>query len=358
MEMRVFGRSGMQVSLLGFGCGGVGGLMVRGAPADQDKAIARALEVGVNYFDTAVQYGNGESEKNLGRVLATLKPANAIVGTKVRLPAADFGRIAAAVAESLEASLRRLRMEHVDIFHLHNAITADGGGETLSVKQVLDEVVPAFQKLREHGKTRFLGITAVGDTAALHQVIDAGEFDSAQVSYNMLNPSAAVALPPGYPAQDYGRLFDHTQAAGVGVVGIRVLAGGALSGVSRAPSDRHRRRRSRSARRCSYDADLARARRLMPLVTEGFAARLAEAAMRFAISHPAMGTILVGMATPEQFEQALAAVQKGRCRRRRWLGWPSCNAASPGRLGLTAPSAGREHPAASADRGRDAKRRG
>ena len=64
MEMRIFGRSGMQISILGFGCGGVGGLMVRGAPDDQERAIARALEVGVNYFDTAVQYGNGESEKN------------------------------------------------------------------------------------------------------------------------------------------------------------------------------------------------------------------------------------------------------------------------------------------------------
>jgi aryl-alcohol dehydrogenase-like predicted oxidoreductase len=61
----------------------------------------------------------------------------------------------------------------------------------------------------------------------------------------------------------------------------------------------------------SYDADVARARRLMPLVEEGFAARLTEAATRFALSHPAMGTILVGMATPQQFEDALAAVQKG-----------------------------------------------
>jgi len=310
MEKRVYGRSGMQVSLLGFGCGAVGGLMVRGAPADQDKAIARALEAGINYFDTAVQYGNGESEKNLGRVLATLKAAEAIVGTKVRLRAADFGRIAAAVAESLEGSLQRLRRERVDIFHLHNAITSAGGGETLSVKQVLGEVVPAFQKLRDQGKTRFLGITAVGDTPALCQVIDAGDFHSAQVSYNMLNPSAAIALPANYPAQDYGRLFDHTQAAGVGVIGIRVLAGGALSGVA----DRHPVASPPpdpigSAH--SYDADLARARRLMPLVTEGFASSLAEAAIRFAISHQAMGTILVGMATPEQFEQSLAAVSKG-----------------------------------------------
>jgi L-galactose dehydrogenase/L-glyceraldehyde 3-phosphate reductase len=69
MEMRVFGRSGMRLSILGFGCGAVGGLMVRGAPADQERALARALEVGVNYFDTAWQYGTGESEKNLGRIL-------------------------------------------------------------------------------------------------------------------------------------------------------------------------------------------------------------------------------------------------------------------------------------------------
>jgi aryl-alcohol dehydrogenase-like predicted oxidoreductase len=61
----------------------------------------------------------------------------------------------------------------------------------------------------------------------------------------------------------------------------------------------------------SYDADLRRARRLMPLVTEGYAASLQEAAIRFAISQPAIGTILVGMATPAEFEQALAAVEKG-----------------------------------------------
>src|SRR5262249_18781304 len=69
MEMRVFGRTGMQLSVLGFGCGAVGGLMVRGGPLDQERTIARAISAGVNYFDTAVQYGNGESEKNLGRVL-------------------------------------------------------------------------------------------------------------------------------------------------------------------------------------------------------------------------------------------------------------------------------------------------
>ena len=310
METGVFGRTGLRLSVLGFGCGAVGGLMVRGDPRDQERALARAIAAGVNYFDTAVQYGNGESEKNLGRVLQRLKPGNVAVGTKVRLPSADFGGIADAVAKSLEASLARLRLDRVDIFHLHNAITATGGGEALSVRQVLGEVVPAFEQLRQQGKTRFLGLTAIGDTAALHQVIDARVFDSAQVVYNMLNPSAAAALPANYPAQDYGRLFDRTRAAGVGVVGIRVLAGGALSGsAERHPIASPPPEPIGSA--MSYDADIVRARRLMPLVKEGFAASLTEAATRFALSHPAMGTILVGMATPQQFEDALAAVQKG-----------------------------------------------
>lgn len=310
MEMRMFGRTGLQLSVLGFGCGAVGGLMVRGDPLDQEQTVARAIDAGVNYFDTAVQYGNGESEKNLGRILQKLKPANAVVGTKVRLPSASFGRIAETVAKSLDESLMRLRRDQVDIFHLHNAITEAGGGEALNVRQVLADVVPAFERLRQQGKTRFLGLTAVGETKALHQVIDGGAFASAQVVYNMLNPSAAAALPPNYPAQDYGRMFDHTRQAGVGVIGIRVLAGGALSGsLERHPIASPPPEPIGSA--MNYETDVERARRLTPLVQEGIAASLTEAATRFAISHGAIGTILVGIAAPHQLEQALAAVQKG-----------------------------------------------
>jgi L-galactose dehydrogenase/L-glyceraldehyde 3-phosphate reductase len=299
----------LRLSVLGFGCGAVGGLMVRGSEADQDKAIGLALDAGINYFDTAVQYGDGVSETNLGRALGGRR-AGVAVGTKVRVPSARFGEIAATVAESIDGSLRRLKMDHVDIFHLHNAITLTGGGETLSVAQVRDEVVPAFEALRKAGKTRFLGITAIGDTEALQQIIDAELIDSAQVSYNMLNASAAVALPPNYPAQNYGRLFDFTMATGVGVVGIRVLAAGTLSGsAERHPIASAPPEPIGSAH--SYAMDLERARRLMPLVTEGFAASLAEAATRFAITHKAMGTILVGMATIEQFQASLAAVLKG-----------------------------------------------
>ncbi len=310
MQLRTFGRTGLQLSVLGFGCGAVGGFMVRGDPAEQERTIGRAIDAGVNYFDTAVQYGDGQSEKNLGRVLQRLKPANVAVGTKVRLQPDQYGHIPDAVTASIDGSLSRLQRDRVDIFHLHNPISTTGGGTTLSARQVLDDVVPAFERLRAQGKTRFLGITAVGDTDALREVIAARAFDSAQIVYNMLNPSAGEDLPPNYPAQDYGRLFDATTAAGVGVVGIRVLAGGALSGsAERHPIAGPAPAPIGSAQ--SYDADIERARRLLPLVTDGYAASLTEAATRFALSHPAMGTILVGMATPQQFEDALTAVKKG-----------------------------------------------
>ena len=310
METRRFGNTGLNVSVLGFGCGAVGGLMVRGTTADQERTVARALDAGVNYFDTAVQYGNGESEKNLGRSLANLKPANVIVGTKVRLPSSDFNRIAEAMTRSLEGSLQRLGMERVDIFHLHNAIASDGKGESLLPNQALGEVVPAFERLRAQGKARLIGITGVGDTAAFHHVIDARVFQSAQVSHNMLNPSAGATLPVNYPAQDYGRLLDHTSAAGIGTIGVRVLAGGALSGdATRHPIASPPPEPIGSGR--SYTADLERARRLMPLVTEGHAANLAEAAIRYVVANKAISTLLIGMAAIDQFEHALAAVNKG-----------------------------------------------
>ena len=95
MEQRIFGRTGLKLGALGFGCGAVGGLMVRGSAADQERAAARAIDAGVNYFDTAPDYGSGESERVLGRVLRALK-ADVVVGTKVRLREAVPGKIAPA----------------------------------------------------------------------------------------------------------------------------------------------------------------------------------------------------------------------------------------------------------------------
>ena len=309
MEIRTLGRTGLEVSVLGFGCGAVGGLMVRGSPGDQERAVARAIELGIKYFDTAAMYGNGESESNLGRVMKSLRP-NIRVGTKVRIPAGERNRIAAAVSESLEASLQRLQFGRVDLFQLHNHITAEGRDSDLTPEIVLGEVVPAFERLREQGKTRFCGITAVGDTPALHQVVDARIFDTAQVSYNVLNPSAGADVASRYPAHDFGNLLAHTKAADMGVIAIRVLAAGALSGTEQrhplgSPSVEPIGSGS------SYRIDVERARRLEPLVREGFADSLIELAVRFVISHEAVSTALVGISTLEHLEYAAAAANKG-----------------------------------------------
>lgn len=309
MQTRKLGRTGIDVSVLGFGCGAVGGLMVRGGPADQERAVARALELGVTYFDTAAMYGNGASERNLGRVLRNLKP-ELTLGTKVRVPAAERRQIGAAVTASLEASLQRLQREQVDLFQLHNHIMPDSGEADLTPQIVLGEVVPAFERLREQGKIRYYGITAVGDTAALHQVVDASAFDAAQVSYNLLNPSAGAAVAAGFPAHDFGNILARTRAAEMGVIAIRVLAAGALSGVeSRHPLGSPSVEPIGSGR--DYRIDVERARRLEPLVREGFAESLIEAAIRFAIANEAVSTALVGYSTLDQLEQAAAAVEKG-----------------------------------------------
>ena len=309
MEQRVLGKSGLGLSLLGFGCGAVGGLMVKGEPADQERAVARAIELGINYFDTAAMYGQGQSERNLGRVLQALKP-EVLVGTKVRVPPEEKRNIGAAIAASLEASLARLQLERVDLFQLHNAITQAGHDDGLTPEQVLGEAVPAFERLQRDGKIRFLGITAVGDTAAIGRVVEAGVFHSAQVPYNILNPSAGAVMPAGYPAQDYRNLFAAIARARMGVVAIRVLAAGALSGSeARHPLGSPSVAPIASGR--DYKTDAERARRLEPLLREGHAASLVEAAIRFVIAHRAVTTTLVGYSTLDQLEYAAQAVAKG-----------------------------------------------
>src|SRR6266576_1931762 len=220
METRTLGRTGPEVSALGFGCGAVGGLMVRGSPGDQERAVARAIEAGINYFDTAALYGNGESERNLGRVLKTLK-ADIIVGTKVRLSAEHRADVAKAIAQGMDDSLKRMGRDHVDLFQLHNPLVAQDSDDKLAIDIALNEVAPALEKLRKAGKTRFIGLSGVGETAALQRAIDSKLFDTVQVVYNALNPSAGGSMPKGAPGQDYGRLHERARANDMGTIIIR-----------------------------------------------------------------------------------------------------------------------------------------
>jgi len=309
MQRRRLGRTGLDVSVLGYGAGAVGGLMTKGEARDQERAVARAMEAGINYFDTAALYGNGESERNLGRVLKALK-ADVIVGTKFRLKAADRAHVADSVARSMEESLARMGRDHVDLFQLHNPLVARDADDRMAIDIALDEVAPALEKLRKAGKTRFIGFSGVGETAALHRAIESKLFDTVQVVYNALNPSAGEPMPKGAPGQDYGRLLDKTKAVDMGTIIIRALAGGALAGTAeRHPLAMQVVDPIGSAP--DFAGDVARARGLEPLVKEAGASSLAELAQRFVISHPGVHTMLVGYSTLDQLDTAIAAVSKG-----------------------------------------------
>lgn len=309
MERRRLGRTGLQVSILGYGAGAVGGLFTKGAAADQERALARAIEAGINYFDTAPIYGNGESERNLGRALKALK-ADVVVGTKVRLVAEHRNDVASAIVRGMEDSLKRMGRDHVDLFQLHNPLAAQDAGDRLAIDIALEQVAPAMEKLKASGKTRFIGFSGVGEPPALLRAVESKLFDTVQVVYNALNPSAGGPIPAGAPGLDYGRLLDKAKAADMGTIVIRALAGGALSGTT----DRHPLAMQDVAPIGSapdFAADVARARQLEPLVNDGVAGSLTELGERFVISHPAVSTMLIGYSTLEHLEAAIAAVEKG-----------------------------------------------
>ena len=309
MEYRTLGRTGLKVSALAFGCGDVGGLMVRGEPAERERAIARAVELGINYLDTAPSYGSGESEKNLGVVLRALHPP-VIVGSKCRLSASDLADVPGALTRSVENSLTLLGRGRLDLFHLHNPIGRVRSERRLGVADVLDLVVPAVKRLQEQGKIRFFGVTALGETGALHRLLASGAIDTAQMCFNLLNPTLAHEVPAGFPAQDFDRLALLAREHGVGTIGIRVLAGGALSGeLARHPIAIPAVDPIASGP--DYATDAARARAFQPLVAEGYATSVVEAAFRFALTTDALSTVLIGTSNLAQLEFAGAAAAKG-----------------------------------------------
>lgn len=300
MQQRRLGRSGLMVSVIGFGCGAVGGLMVRGTRSDQQRAIARAAEAGITYFDTAADYGNGMSEQNLGAALRVLG-IDPVVGTKVRLNQAEYGSIRTAIAAGMDASLKRLGRDSVHLFQLHNPIRQRADLACVTPAMVEADVLPAFAKLREQGKAQHFGFTAIGDADALRAVMSAKSLASAQLPYNLLN---------GAPGGEAARLMEVAAAHDIGVIGIRTLAGGALSGSeARGPLGTPLVQPIGSGR--SYADDVAASQRFRVLVEAGHASDLIEAALRFAIGSTHMATAMVGLGSIPELDHAIAAAARG-----------------------------------------------
>lgn len=310
MDYRQLGRTGVKVSAIGFGGGAVGGILVKGARRERIDAVARAIEAGITYFDTARAYGNGVSETNLGEALAELK-ADVVVGTKVDLQPDELADIEGSVIRSVEGSLERLRREQVDLIQLHNPVAPERRLKRgwLAPEDV-EAVLSAFAKLQAQGKARFFGINGVGDTATLHKLIATGRADTIQAIYNLLNPTAGHATPAGYPYQDYRQLIDLAAEEKMGVIAIRVLAGGALTGVTiKHPNSAPRVSPIGTA--ATYAEDVAVAKRFNFLVDEGIVESPVEAAIRFVLTKPEVSTVMVGLANMAQLEEAITFANRG-----------------------------------------------
>ena len=309
MDYRPLGNTGLNVSEIGFGCGNVGGLMIRGEHGEQVEAVARAMELGINYFDTAPSYGDGESETNLGRVLKELS-AEVYVGTKFRVTTHEPGRIKGDVIASVEQSLARLQREHIDLMQMHNHVASDAAGSSVSPDEALGEVADAVRELRDQGKVRFWGMTAVGEPAALLRIIDTGSLNTVQSVYNLVNPSAGTVVPAGFGMPDYGNLIGRAHANGTGVLVIRVLAAGALSGEAmRHPVAVPTVAPIGSGR--DYGHDQSRAEEFRFLQTEGYVGSLVEASLRFALVNTGVSSVLVGYSSLDHLEQAVEYAAKG-----------------------------------------------
>jgi len=217
MKTRTLGRTGLKVSEIGFG----------GAPAglrdylghwepDHDTsalqvadAIAHAVSVGINYFDTAPGYGDGASERMFG---LGLKPhrGQVILATKL------FAESAADVQRSVEASLERLQVEYIDVIQLH--------GTWYSKEQVQQILAPGgalqgLQSVKDQGLVRFIGFTTEGVNGPASRLILSGAFDVLQVCYNL------IYQHPYDPTRKAGLLLE-AEAQDMGVVVMRSLTSG------------------------------------------------------------------------------------------------------------------------------------
>lgn len=317
MEQRVLGKTGLRVSALGFGAGAVGGLLVRGERADQTRAVARALDAGITYFDTAPTYGDGRSEENLGAILGELSAWRRVaVGTKVRLQPPDLADPAAAIRRSCEESLRRLKCDAVDLLQLHNPIAGNAAGETTSgssrpvpLEVVTGLIADGMRDVVARGLARHAGCTGLGDTRALHTLVATDMFATVQTYFNAINPSAGVAAAAG-GEQDFAGLIGAAATAGLGVVAIRVMAAGALL----ARPQRHRNAGDPGpllVEGARYDRDLERARGIQAIAVELAYDGPLELALRFALAAPGISTVLVGFSSLEQLEDALRWTRRG-----------------------------------------------
>jgi aryl-alcohol dehydrogenase-like predicted oxidoreductase len=296
MEQRSLGRSGVVLPVIGFGCGPNAQLMVGTDVELQRETVAHALDLGVNFFDTASLYGDGRSELNLGRALHDLG-ATPTVCTKVLLDSSDYADVRGGVLRSVESSLERLQLDSVSSVMLHNRVAStrdvatEGAGVTLGLDDALGPrgLVEAFDELRREGITETAGFTCFGgEPRAILELIDAGSFDALNASYNVVNPSALRPVGPHLGEADYEQVIAAAAAAGMGVMAIRVLSSGAL--VNPVANSKEAR---------------------LGAIAKEAGESVVSLAIRYVLSTSDVTTAIMGISEPRHLDDAVEAASRG-----------------------------------------------
>lgn len=305
MKHRSFGSSGIRVSEIIFGAGSVGGILIHKDDATKREAIRRAIAGGINWIDTAAQYGNGKSEEALGWLLPEAG-ATPYLSTKFGLDVENLQDIPAQIEERLMASLARLKRSSVDLLQLHNRIGSKPGGRVMTVEQILGRngVADGLERLREKGLIGHMGITAIGEAASVCEVIRSKRFDSAQVYYNLLNPSAGRRMPKAWTGQNMGGIIEACRANHVAVMAIRIFAAGVIA------TDERTGRESVLITDTSVAEDERKTKAVFDAIGTGQGTR-AQVALRFVLSNPDISCAVIGSAELQHVDEALQAAGMG-----------------------------------------------
>jgi L-galactose dehydrogenase len=271
MEYRTLGRTGLEVSKLGYGGSPLGNEFGDADPLEGERAVHCAIDLGINYFDVAPYYGRTLAETRLGAALAGRRD-KVILATKCgRYDVSEFDFSAARIRASIDESLRRLRTDYLDVFLAHDI-------EFVTGKEIVEEAIPTMRALQREGKTRFIGISGL-QLNMLRRKVDVV---LSYCRYNLLITDLDDLLTPFVKEHAIGLINASPLHMGI------LTAGG--------PPPWH-----------PASEEVKKAGRAIVEFCAKSGVCASDLALQFAFAHPYVSTTLAGMPTVEQVRQNVAA---------------------------------------------------